>query len=151
MDVQGCCSGVIEIRMYFTVNFINHISQKVLFLQIPLQLYKDPFNRAGLFNVGFVEALKLNEEFDCFVFTDVDLLPEDDHNYYGCPNSPRHMSVGVDKFNYKYVNIFIILVKFYILIHSCNNRPNSTLGFEPQTSYNYRDVHFTLSLLLFSI
>lgn len=64
------------------------------------QLLEDPFNRAGLFNVGFVEALKL-ADFDCFVFTDVDLLPEDDRNYYGCPTSPRHMSVGVDKFNYK--------------------------------------------------
>ena len=70
-----------------------------------LQLYDDPFNRAGLFNVGFTEALKLNKEFDCFIFTDVDLLPEDDRNYYGCPNSPRHMSVAVDKFNYKYLYI----------------------------------------------
>ena len=56
---------------------------------------------AGLFNVGFKEALKLND-FDCFIFTDVDLLPENDHNYYGCPTSPRHMSVAVDKFDYKY-------------------------------------------------
>lgn len=71
------------------------------------QLHDDPFNRAGLFNVGFTEALKL-ADFDCFIFTDVDLLPEDDHNYYGCPTSPRHMSVAVDKFNYRlpYSTIF---------------------------------------------
>ena len=67
----------------------------------PFQLSDDPFNRAGLFNAGFKEALKLND-FDCFIFTDVDLLPENDHNYYGCPTSPRHMSVAVDKFDYKY-------------------------------------------------
>ncbi|XP_066924327.1 beta-1,4-galactosyltransferase 2-like [Clytia hemisphaerica] len=72
------------------------------------QLKNDPFNRAGLFNVGFVESLKMNKGFDCFIFTDVDLLPEDDHNYYGCPTSPRHMSVAVDKFNYRlpYATIF---------------------------------------------
>eukprot|EP00111_Clytia_hemisphaerica_P005217 TCONS_00015043-protein len=72
------------------------------------QLYKDPFNRAGLFNIGFVEALKLDKEFDCFVFTDVDLLPEDDRNFYNCPTSPRHMSVAIDKFHYQlpYATIF---------------------------------------------
>uniref|UniRef100_A0A7M5XHR0 Uncharacterized protein n=2 Tax=Clytia hemisphaerica TaxID=252671 RepID=A0A7M5XHR0_9CNID len=43
----------------------------------------------------------MNKEFDCFIFTDIDLLPENDHNYYGCPRSPRHMSVAIDTFNYK--------------------------------------------------
>lgn len=62
----------------------------------------DLFNRAALFNVGFVEALKLGD-FDCFVFSDVDLLPEDDRNYYGCPTSPLHMSIAVDKYQYKLV------------------------------------------------
>eukprot|EP00794_Sanderia_malayensis_P012030 gene12030-13272_t len=59
-----------------------------------------PFNRAKLFNVGFKEALKHND-FDCFVFHDVDLIPEDDRNDYGCPSSPRHMCPSVDKFNYE--------------------------------------------------
>jgi len=58
------------------------------------------FNRAMLFNVGFVEAAKL-EDWDCYVFHDVDLLPEDDRNIYSCPDQPRHMSVAVDKFHYK--------------------------------------------------
>ena len=35
------------------------------------------------------------------VFHDVDLLPEDDRNLYTCPDQPRHMSVAVDKFQYK--------------------------------------------------
>lgn len=58
------------------------------------------FNRAMLMNVGYVEALK-ERTFDCFIFHDVDLLPEDDRNLYTCPEQPRHMSVAVDKFKYR--------------------------------------------------
>lgn len=67
----------------------------------------DDFNRAMLLNVGFVEALGMRE-FDCFIFHDVDLLPEDDRNLYTCPHQPRHMSVAVDVFNYRlpYPDIF---------------------------------------------
>ncbi|CAF3737922.1 unnamed protein product [Rotaria socialis] len=61
---------------------------------------KDQFNRAALFNVGYIEAMKLYP-FDCFIFHDVDLLPEDLRNVYKCGGRPRHMSVAVDKFNYK--------------------------------------------------
>ncbi|XP_069700107.1 beta-1,4-N-acetylgalactosaminyltransferase bre-4-like [Periplaneta americana] len=66
-----------------------------------------PFNRAMLMNVGFVEALKLYN-YDCFIFHDVDLLPEDDRNLYTCPEQPRHMSVAVDVLRYKlpYPSIF---------------------------------------------
>ncbi len=37
----------------------------------------------------------------CFIFHDVDLLPEDDRNLYTCPTQPRHMSVAVDTFSYR--------------------------------------------------
>ncbi|CAF0914344.1 unnamed protein product [Adineta ricciae] len=60
----------------------------------------EDFNRAALFNVGYLEAMKLYP-FDCFIFHDVDLLPEDLRNVYKCGDQPRHMSVAVDKFNYK--------------------------------------------------
>ncbi|XP_076261092.1 beta1,4-N-acetylgalactosaminyltransferase A isoform X1 [Rhynchophorus ferrugineus] len=59
-----------------------------------------PFNRAMLMNVGYKEALK-QRDFDCFIFHDIDLLPEDDRNLYSCPEQPRHMSVAVDIFSYK--------------------------------------------------
>ena len=36
------------------------------------QVGEDPFNRAKLLNVGFMEALKLYD-WQCFVFHDVDL------------------------------------------------------------------------------
>lgn len=87
--------------------FLKHIhpilQRQQLFYRIIVveQMYEDPFNRAALFNVGYAESMKMSADFDCFVFSDVDLLPEDDRNYYGCPTSPRHMSVAVDKFEYK--------------------------------------------------
>lgn len=59
-----------------------------------------PFNRAMLMNIGFKEALRLRN-FTCFIFHDVDLLPEDDRNLYSCPEQPRHMSVAIDVFKYK--------------------------------------------------
>jgi len=48
------------------------------------------FNRAALFNIGFIEALKLYP-FNCFIFHDVDLFPEDSRNIYKCVKQPRHM------------------------------------------------------------
>lgn len=59
------------------------------------------FNRAALMNIGFVEALKIND-WDCFIFHDIDLLPMDDRNLYTCPDQPRHMSVAVDTMGFKY-------------------------------------------------
>lgn len=65
------------------------------------------FNRAMLMNVGAAEAIK-QHDYQCFIFHDVDLLPEDDRNLYTCPIQPRHMSVAVDTFSYKlpYDDIF---------------------------------------------
>ena len=48
-----------------------------------------------------MEALKDNPDWECFIFHDVDLMPEDDRNLYTCPVlQPRHMSVAVDTMNY---------------------------------------------------
>jgi N-terminal region of glycosyl transferase group 7 len=39
--------------------------------------------------------------FDCFIFHDVDMLPEDDRNFYGCgARSPRHIGAYVSKWDY---------------------------------------------------
>lgn len=60
------------------------------------------FNRGLLMNIGFVEALKDNEnKWQCFVFHDVDLLPEDERNIYSCPETPRHMSSAVSTLKYR--------------------------------------------------
>ncbi|KAM3939206.1 beta-1,4-galactosyltransferase 1 [Leptodactylus fuscus] len=57
------------------------------------------FNRAKLLNVGYMEALK-EYNYDCFVFSDVDLIPMDDRNIYKCYSQPRHLSVSMDKFGF---------------------------------------------------
>ncbi|KAJ7420439.1 hypothetical protein BTVI_21516 [Pitangus sulphuratus] len=66
-----------------------------------LQFGEDTFNRAKLLNVGFMEALKDDEEYDCFIFSDVDLIPMDDRNLYRCYEQPRHFAVGMDKFGFR--------------------------------------------------
>ncbi|KAL2103297.1 hypothetical protein ACEWY4_000165 [Coilia grayii] len=58
------------------------------------------FNRAMLFNVGFLEALK-DHPWDCMIFHDVDHIPESDWNYYGCNDMPRHYAVKLDKLPYE--------------------------------------------------
>lgn len=63
------------------------------------QFGNDTFNKGVLMNAGVRESLR-DLDFGCFVFHDVDLIPEDDRNMYSCPHMPRHMSVAVDKFNY---------------------------------------------------
>ncbi|XP_066289489.1 beta-1,4-galactosyltransferase 5-like isoform X1 [Branchiostoma lanceolatum] len=60
----------------------------------------NPFNRAMLFNVGFKEAMK-RYPWDCFVFQDVDHIPENNRNYYGCGQMPRHFAVKLDKYMYR--------------------------------------------------
>ncbi|CAN2390048.1 4-galactosyltransferase 1, partial [Pristimantis euphronides] len=57
------------------------------------------FNRAKLLNIGYKEALK-EYDYNCFVFSDVDLIPMDDRNIYKCYNQPRHLSVSMDKFGF---------------------------------------------------
>lgn len=58
------------------------------------------FNRAKLMNAGYVEALK-EYDYECFIFSDVDLVPMDDRNLYRCFHNPRHMAVAMDKFNFQ--------------------------------------------------
>ncbi len=65
---------------------------------------KITFNRGLLMNIGYNEASKDSDKWDCFVFHDVDLLPEDERNIYSCPETPRHMSSAVSTLKYKYEN-----------------------------------------------
>ena len=51
-------------------------------------------------NAGFIEA-RNHADFDCYIYHDVDMLPEDDRNFYVCSKLPRHVGSHVDKWNYK--------------------------------------------------
>ncbi|CAN9502941.1 unnamed protein product [Ophioblennius macclurei] len=64
------------------------------------QLGEETFNRAKLLNVGYTEALK-DGEYDCFIFSDVDLIPMDDRNLYHCYDQPRHFAIAMDKFGFR--------------------------------------------------
>ncbi|XP_009330815.1 PREDICTED: beta-1,4-galactosyltransferase 2 [Pygoscelis adeliae] len=73
----------------------------IMILYFDVYFGEDTFNRAKLLNVGFLEALKDDEEYDCFIFSDVDLIPMDDRNLYRCYEQPRHFAVGMDKFGFR--------------------------------------------------
>lgn len=74
-----------------------------------MSLQTDPliFNRAALLNAGYLEAksraAKSGGEYDCFIFHDVDLYPQDVFNYYVCSSIPRHMAAYRQGWNYEYV------------------------------------------------
>ena len=55
------------------------------------------FNRGALLNIDFKEALKF-DQFECIVLSDVDYLPVDDHNSYGCDISPKHLISNAEKY-----------------------------------------------------
>ncbi|CAL4065726.1 unnamed protein product, partial [Meganyctiphanes norvegica] len=58
------------------------------------------FNRGKLLNIGYIEALKIDNKIDCFIFHDVDLLPQNSLNIYACTHQPRHMYSAIDIFRY---------------------------------------------------
>lgn len=58
------------------------------------------FNKGISMNVGFVESLK-EDNYNCFIFHDVDLLPENDANIYGCNSeAPKLLAVAISAFGY---------------------------------------------------
>lgn len=93
--------------------FLKHIHPFLQGQQLDYGIYlveqngTGAFNRAKLLNVGY-EIAKAMHEYDCFIFHDVDLLPENRANKYACRKNPRHMSACLDTMNYKifYETIF---------------------------------------------
>uniref|UniRef100_H2ZR15 Beta-1,4-galactosyltransferase n=1 Tax=Ciona savignyi TaxID=51511 RepID=H2ZR15_CIOSA len=75
----------------------QQIYYKVYVIQ---QAYNLEFNKAKLMNIGYLEATK-DDSYDCIVFHDVDLLLEDDRLLYHCTNTPKHLSVAIDKYGYR--------------------------------------------------
>lgn len=93
-------------RLLHLLAFLSHIHPMLQRQELNYRIFvveqtgNQTFNKARLMNAGFIEAMKL-DDFDCFIFHDVDLIPEDDRNIYSCPSQPRHLSVAIDEMNYK--------------------------------------------------
>ena len=58
------------------------------------------FNKGISMNVGYIEALK-EKDYDCFIFHDVDMVPENPKNFYECnPLVPKLIAVSISAFGY---------------------------------------------------
>lgn len=89
---------------------VKHNVSYGLYLVEPIEGLK--FNRGLLMNIGFLEVLKESRPFsnlvnssdtywDCFIFHDVDLIPENDDLQYTCHDyHPIHFSTAVSSLNY---------------------------------------------------
>ncbi|XP_050771021.1 beta-1,4-galactosyltransferase 3 isoform X2 [Gymnogyps californianus] len=85
--------------LYYIHPFLQRqqLSYSIYLIQ---QVGNGTFNRAKLLNVGVREALK-DEDWDCLLLHDVDLVPENDYNLYVCDEYyPKHMASAMDKFQY---------------------------------------------------
>uniref|UniRef100_A0A8B9JIL8 Beta-1,4-galactosyltransferase n=1 Tax=Astyanax mexicanus TaxID=7994 RepID=A0A8B9JIL8_ASTMX len=86
------------------------------------------FNRAKLLNVGYLEALK-DFNWDCFIFHDVDLVPENDQNLYRCEDQPKHLVVGRNSTGYRYAPAVLNMLYFRVQLQGMKIiRPPAKIG-----------------------
>lgn len=103
---------VVEQVRYVALCAIIHILQETSrprftfpFL-FSVQIGNNTFNKGAIMNAAFHSILKYKLllaplGYICFIFHDVDMLPENDGNLYSCSEYPRHLSVAVNEFGYK--------------------------------------------------
>lgn len=72
-----------------------------------------PFNRAKMINYGAKTAMNL--KYDCLILHDIDLIPLNLGNIYGCVKNPRHMSSSLDTFRYFFS--FTLKLSYYLYKH----------------------------------
>ena len=92
--------------------FLRHIHPFLIKQNIHYSIYVvEPiqnitYNKGIVLNAGFLESLKLsNDTWDCHIFHDVDMWPEDDRQLYTCPDTytARHLAVAQTRWNYTLV------------------------------------------------
>jgi hypothetical protein len=90
-----------ETNLHLFLFFMHQLLSKQnvyygIYLVEPLENLK--FNRAMLINIGFVESNKdKTKNFNCYIFHDVDMLPENQKNIYECDfKFPKQMAIAVN-------------------------------------------------------
>ncbi|RZF41482.1 hypothetical protein LSTR_LSTR000196 [Laodelphax striatellus] len=119
------------------------------------QFGNDTFNKGVLMNAGFLSALKYTPSpgvlFHCFIFHDVDMIPEDDRNMYSCPQQPRHMSVAVNELDYKLPyrqlvgGVFAIRTEHFFKVNGYSNLYWGWGGEDDDMGYRVEHVLSTIS------
>ena len=64
------------------------------------------FNKAIAMNAGYMESLE--DKFDCYIFHDVDALPQDDRHMYMCREQPIHLGAYDSRNKYRYNSIMCL-------------------------------------------
>lgn len=98
-----------SLQLQHFLNYMhNFLQNQNVFYRIFVVNQSDllPFNRAKMLNYGARVAMDMG--FLCLILHDVDLLPLNSGNIYGCSKKPRHMSSSVDtfRFNLPYMTLF---------------------------------------------
>ncbi|XP_050535113.1 beta-1,4-N-acetylgalactosaminyltransferase bre-4-like [Daktulosphaira vitifoliae] len=101
------------------------------------QVSNATFNKGAIMNAAFLTiyrnyGLRNADDwhkglYNCYIFHDVDMLPEDDRNMYSCSKFPKHLSVAVNEFKYKLPyhhlvgGVFNIRPKHYFRVNGYSN------------------------------
>ncbi|CAG0923553.1 unnamed protein product [Notodromas monacha] len=87
------------------------------------------FNRGQLLNIGTLEAEK-HGDYHCFVYHDLDMIPEKGNTPYKCFPWPLHLALGVEKLQYKpfYRGMSGVAIVPKQLIHQVNGHSNNFWG-----------------------
>lgn len=136
-------------RMEHLLMLTNHLHpilqrQNIMYCIFVAEQYDNgSFNKAQIMNSAFKEITTnynayghpadvdkhgRRRPFDCFVFHDVDMLMENDHNLYMCEKFPKHLSPSIDKFNYSghygtiYGGVTAMKTETYQLVNGHSNR-----------------------------
>ncbi|XP_026744790.1 beta-1,4-galactosyltransferase 4-like isoform X3 [Trichoplusia ni] len=87
------------------LRYIHPLLQKQLLeyrIFVVEQYGNEKFNKGTLYNIAFLESQRFGS-WDCLIFHDVDLIPEDERISYSCQENPTHMSPAVESFGYKLI------------------------------------------------
>lgn len=66
-----------------------------------IQGSSEVMNRGLMKNIGYQMAKLSGTIWDCYVFHDVDYVPINSTNYYGCDDYPKHFATKLEEFKYE--------------------------------------------------